>query len=59
VEEKDQVIVMLQETFEKELNSCYSEYEVKKFARELTVLYEQNQELHKMNKKMKNEMREA
>lgn len=31
---------MLQDTFEKELNNCYSEYEVKKFARELTVLYE-------------------
>jgi hypothetical protein len=31
---------MIQETYEKELEQCYSEVEVKKFARELTVLYE-------------------
>ena len=53
------MIIMLQETFEKELQGCYSESDVKKFARELTVLYEQNQELHKLNKRMKQELRQT
>lgn len=30
----------MQDTFEKELDNCYTEAEVKKFARELSVLYE-------------------
>ena len=33
---------LMQETFEKEMENCYTEAEVKKFARELSVLYEQN-----------------
>ena len=49
----------MQETFEKELENLYTETDVKKFARELNVLYEQNQELHKMNKRMKYELRMA
>lgn len=49
----------MQETFEKELENLYTENDVKKFARELNVLYEQNQELHKMNKRMKYELRQA
>lgn len=53
------MMVVMQEAFEKELAQCYTEQEVKKFARELSVLYEQNQELHKMNKKMKYELRQA
>lgn len=59
VEERDQVILLMQETFEKELENLYTENDVKKFARELNVLYEQNQELHKMNKRMKYELRLA
>jgi hypothetical protein len=34
------MLALMQETFEKELEGCYSESEVKKFARELSVLYE-------------------
>lgn len=30
----------MQETFEKELDNMYSETDIKKFARELNVLYE-------------------
>ena len=37
----------------------YSEKDIKTFARELNVLYEQNQELHKLNKRMKFELRTA
>jgi hypothetical protein len=51
------MIVMMQDTFEKEVENLYTEQDVKRFARELNVLYEQNQELHKMNKRMKYELR--
>jgi hypothetical protein len=34
------MLVLMQETFEKELEEMYSEADVKKFARELNVLYE-------------------
>ena len=49
----------MQETFEKELDNLYTEQDIKRFARELNVLYEQNQELHKLNKRMKYELRLA
>ena len=53
------MLTLMQETFEKEMENCYTEAEVKKFARELSVLYEQNQELHKLNKRMKQELKLA
>ncbi|CDW91560.1 UNKNOWN [Stylonychia lemnae] len=59
LEEREQVILLMQETFEKEIENMYTENDIKKFARELNVLYEQNQELHKMNKRMKYELRMA
>lgn len=40
LEEREQVILLMQETFEKELEGLYTENDVKKFARELNVLYE-------------------
>ena len=59
LDEKEQVIQLMQETFEKELDNLYTEQDIKRFARELNVLYEQNQELHKLNKRMKYELRMA
>ena len=44
------MLVMLQDAFEKEMDTCYTENEVKKLARELNVLYEQNKEFQKVNK---------
>lgn len=49
----------MQETFEKEIDGLYTEQDIKGIGRELNVLYEQNQELHKMNKRMKYELRMA
>ena len=40
LEERDEMIVLMQETFEKELENLYTEVDVKRFARELNVLYE-------------------
>lgn len=42
LEDREQVILLMQETFEKELDNLYTENDIKKFARELNVLYEQN-----------------
>lgn len=49
---------MMQQEFENEIkDKCYSESDFKKIARELNVLYEQNQELHKLTKRLKFELR--
>ena len=47
----------MQDTFEKEIENLYSDEDIKIFSRELNTLYNQNQELHKLNKLLKYELK--
>lgn len=41
------------------MEGLYSDEDIKVFSRELNTLYNQNQELHKLNKLLKFELRQA